>query len=63
VQPVGGFSALLDAPGVGNYWAMPDNGSRTKANSHIDDARWSVSDLYGSTTTASSPSSATAPRA
>ena len=34
VQPVGGFSALLDAPGFANYWAMPDNGFGTKANSH-----------------------------
>ena len=34
VQPVGGFSALLDAPGRDNYWAMPDNGFGTKANSH-----------------------------
>ena len=34
VQPVGGFSALLDAPGWHNYWAMPDNGFGTKANSH-----------------------------
>jgi hypothetical protein len=33
VQPVGGFSALLAAPGFGNYWAMPDNGFGTKANS------------------------------
>ncbi len=33
-QPVGGFSALLDAPGRGNYWAMPDNGFGSKANSH-----------------------------
>src|SRR5262245_12568479 len=32
-QPVGGFSALLDAPGRDNYWAMPDNGFGTKANS------------------------------
>jgi hypothetical protein len=34
VQPVGGFSALLDAPGFATYWAMPDNGFGTKANSH-----------------------------
>ena len=34
MQPVGGFSALLDAPGRDNYWAMPDNGFGTKANSH-----------------------------
>jgi hypothetical protein len=33
VQPVGGFSALLDAPGRDDYWAMPDNGFGTKANS------------------------------
>ena len=32
-QPVGGFSALLDAPGIGNYLAMPDNGFGSKANS------------------------------
>jgi hypothetical protein len=32
-QPVGGFSALLDAPGHDTYWAMPDNGFGTKANS------------------------------
>jgi hypothetical protein len=32
VQPVGGFSALLDG-GHGTYWAMPDNGFGTKANS------------------------------
>ncbi|MDP9133817.1 MAG: esterase-like activity of phytase family protein [Actinomycetota bacterium] len=31
-QPVGGFSALLDA-GRGRYWAMPDNGFGTKLNS------------------------------
>jgi len=31
-QPVGGFSALLDA-GSGRYWAMPDNGFGTKLNS------------------------------
>jgi glycerophosphoryl diester phosphodiesterase len=31
-QPVGGFSALLDA-GNGNFWAMPDNGFGSKANS------------------------------
>ena len=32
-QPVGGFSALLDAPGRDVYWAMPDNGFGNKANS------------------------------
>jgi hypothetical protein len=32
-QPVGGFSALLDAPGKDVYWAMPDNGFGNKANS------------------------------
>ena len=32
-QPVGGFSALLDAPGKGVYLAMPDNGFGSKANS------------------------------
>jgi hypothetical protein len=32
-QPVGGFSALLDAPGCDTYWAMPDNGFGAKANS------------------------------
>lgn len=32
-QPVGGFSALLDAPGIGNFIAMPDNGFGSKANS------------------------------
>jgi glycerophosphoryl diester phosphodiesterase len=31
-QPIGGFSALLDA-GHGTYWAMPDNGFGSKANS------------------------------
>ena len=31
-QPVGGFSALLDA-GNGDFYAMPDNGFGTKANS------------------------------
>ena len=31
-QPVGGFSALLDA-GNGELWAMPDNGFGNKANS------------------------------
>jgi hypothetical protein len=31
-QPVGGFSALLDA-GHGDLWAMPDNGFGNKANS------------------------------
>jgi glycerophosphoryl diester phosphodiesterase len=33
-QPVGGFSALLDAPGKDTYWAMPDNGFGSKTNSH-----------------------------
>ena len=32
-QPVGGFSALLDAPGRDTYWAMPDNGFGSKSNS------------------------------
>ena len=32
-QPIGGFSALLDAPGKDRFWAMPDNGFGTKANS------------------------------
>jgi hypothetical protein len=32
-QPVGGFSALLKAPGRDGYLAMPDNGFGTKANS------------------------------
>src|SRR5689334_4336843 len=32
-QPVGGFSALIDAPGRDRYWAMPDNGFGSKANS------------------------------
>ncbi|CAA9485756.1 MAG: Putative transmembrane protein [uncultured Solirubrobacteraceae bacterium] len=32
-QPIGGFSALLDAPGRDVFWAMPDNGFGTKANS------------------------------
>jgi hypothetical protein len=32
-QPVGGFSALLDAPGRGTYYAMPDNGFGSKTNS------------------------------
>jgi glycerophosphoryl diester phosphodiesterase len=32
-QPVGGFSALLDAAGKDTFWAMPDNGFGTKANS------------------------------
>ena len=31
-QPVPGFSAILDA-GQGTFWAMPDNGYGTKANS------------------------------
>ena len=32
-QPVGGFSALLDAAGRNTFWAMPDNGFGSKANS------------------------------
>jgi hypothetical protein len=32
-QPVGGFSALLDARGADAFFAMPDNGFGTKANS------------------------------
>jgi len=32
-QPVGGFSALLDAPGRDTFFAMPDNGFGSKANS------------------------------
>jgi glycerophosphoryl diester phosphodiesterase len=32
VQPVGGFSALIDA-GDGDFYAMPDNGFGSKANS------------------------------
>ncbi|MFP5364502.1 MAG: esterase-like activity of phytase family protein [Thermoleophilia bacterium] len=32
-QPVGGFSALLDAAGRDTFWAMPDNGFGSKANS------------------------------
>jgi glycerophosphoryl diester phosphodiesterase len=32
-QPVGGFSALIDAEGRDRYWAMPDNGFGSKANS------------------------------
>jgi hypothetical protein len=32
-QPVGGFSALLDAPGAKRFYAMPDNGFGNKANS------------------------------
>ena len=32
-QPVGGFSALIDGPGRDRYWAMPDNGFGSKANS------------------------------
>ena len=32
-QPVGGFSALIDAPGRDVFWAMPDNGFGSKANS------------------------------
>jgi hypothetical protein len=38
-QPVGGFSALLRAPGAGNFFAMPDNGFGTKANSRSFDLR------------------------
>ena len=33
-QPIGGFSALLDAAGRDTFWAMPDNGFGSKANSH-----------------------------
>jgi hypothetical protein len=32
-QPVGGFSALIDAGEKDTYWAMPDNGFGSKANS------------------------------
>lgn len=32
-QPVGGFSALLDAARRDTFWAMPDNGFGSKANS------------------------------
>jgi len=32
-QPVGGFSALIDAKGKDTFWAMPDNGFGSKANS------------------------------
>ena len=32
-QPVGGFSALLDAAGRNTFWAMPDNGFGSIANS------------------------------
>ncbi len=32
-QPVGGFSALVDAPGKDVFLAMPDNGFGSKANS------------------------------
>ena len=32
-QPVGGFSALLDAAGRNTFWAMPDNGFGSMANS------------------------------
>lgn len=32
-QPVGGFSALLDAAGRDTFWAMPDNGFGAKDNS------------------------------
>jgi hypothetical protein len=32
-QPVGGFSALIDAPGKDILFAMPDNGFGSKANS------------------------------
>src|SRR6266576_3840363 len=50
VQPVGGFSALLDAPGRDNYWAMPDNGFGTKANSRSFLLR--VYDVHGDFETA-----------
>ena len=33
VQPIGGFSALIDGAGPGTFWAMPDNGFGSKANS------------------------------
>ena len=33
VQPVGGFSALIEAPGTDTFYAMPDNGFGNKANS------------------------------
>jgi glycerophosphoryl diester phosphodiesterase len=32
-QPVGGLSALIDAPGADTFFAMPDNGFGSKANS------------------------------
>jgi len=32
-QPVGGFSALIDARGKDTFWAMTDNGFGSKANS------------------------------
>jgi hypothetical protein len=32
-QPVGGFSALISAGAPSTYWAMPDNGFGSKANS------------------------------
>jgi hypothetical protein len=32
-QPVGGFSAIIKAPGQDTFYAMPDNGFGTKANS------------------------------
>lgn len=32
-QPIGGFSALVDAPGDDAFYAMPDNGFGSKANS------------------------------
>lgn len=32
-QPVGGFSALIDAGGKDAFWAMADNGFGSKANS------------------------------
>jgi glycerophosphoryl diester phosphodiesterase len=32
-QPIGGFSALLDAGKKDTFWAMPDNGFGSKANS------------------------------
>lgn len=33
-QPVGGFSALPDTADRDTFWAMPDNGFGSKANSH-----------------------------
>jgi len=32
-QPLGGYSALVDAPGRDTYWAMPDNGYGSATNS------------------------------